>query len=84
VNLHDQVPVLIFHVLEADIPEDTGVVDEHIDAAEGVDGGLDDLVTILDGVVVGNGVSAGLFDLVDDNIGGLSEMEATPVSMLQG
>lgn len=48
VNLHHQIPVLILHVLEADVSENAGVVDEHIDPAERLDGGLDNPVAILD------------------------------------
>jgi len=69
---HNQIPVLVLHVLEADITEDTSVVDQDIDAAECLDGGLDDLVAIGDTVVVGNGLAACGFDLVDNNISGLS------------
>jgi hypothetical protein len=71
VHLEDQVPVLVLHVLEADVAQDASVVDEHIDASESLDGRLDDLVTVLDAVVVGNRLAAGGLDLVDDDIGGL-------------
>jgi len=71
VDLDDEVPVLILDVLEADIAEDTGVVDQHVDAAESLDGGLDDALAVLDGIVVGNGLAAGSLDLVDNNIGSL-------------
>lgn len=63
---HDQVPVLLLHVLEADIPQDTGVVDQHIDAPKVVDGRLDDVLSIVDRVVVGDGLAACGADLVDD------------------
>ena len=71
VDLEDEVPVLILHVLEGDVAEDTGVVDEDIDAAELLDGGLDDLVAVLDAVVVGDGLAASGLDLVDNHIGSL-------------
>jgi hypothetical protein len=71
VDLDDEVPILILDVLEADVAEDTGVVDQHIDAAESLDGGLDDALAVLDGIVVGNGLAAGSLDLVDNNIGSL-------------
>lgn len=71
VDLEDEVPVLILHVLEGDVAEDTGVVDEDVDAAELLDGGLDDLVAILDAVVVGDGLAASGLDLVDNHIGSL-------------
>lgn len=52
-NFVDQIPILILHVLEADITEDTGVVDENIDPAEVLDGCLNDGFTVLNAVVVG-------------------------------
>lgn len=71
-DLHDQVPVLILDVLEADISQDTGIVDEDIDSAESTDGSLDDALAVLDRVVVGDGLSARGLDLVDDDVGSLS------------
>jgi hypothetical protein len=70
-NLEDQVPVSLLHVLEADISQDAGVVDEDIDAAKGIDGSLDDGFAILDRIVVGDGLAACRADLVDDLVGGL-------------
>lgn len=83
VDLHDEVPVHILHVLEADITEDTGVVDENIDAAESLDSSLDDLVTILDAVVVGNGLATGGLDLVDDNIGSLHDKTLSAIANIR-
>jgi hypothetical protein len=68
VDLEDQVPVLVLHVLEADVAQDAGVVDQDVDAPKGLDGRLDDLVAVLDAVVVGNGLAACGLDLVDDDI----------------
>lgn len=73
VNLHDQVPVLVLKVLEGNVAKNTGIVDENVDAAKALDGGLDDALAILDAVVVGNGFAACLLDLVDDDISGLKE-----------
>jgi hypothetical protein len=73
VDLEDQVPVLVLHVLEADIAQDTGVVDQDVDPAERLDGGVDNLLAVLDAVVVGYCLAACGFDLVDDNICGLEE-----------
>jgi hypothetical protein len=67
----DKIPVLIRHVLEADITENTGIVDEDIDATESLDGSIDDLLAELDRVVVGYGLSAGSLDLVNNDICGL-------------
>lgn len=71
VDLHDEVPVLILEVLEAGVAEDAGVVDDDVDTAESLDGGVDDLVTKLDRVVVGDGLATGGLDFVDDDIGSL-------------
>lgn len=71
VHLDDQVPVLVLEVLEGNVAQDAGVVDEDVDAAKGLDGRLDDALAVLDAVVVGNGLAAGLFDFVDDDISGL-------------
>ena len=67
----DQVPVTIFHVLEADITENTGVVKKDIDATEVLDGCLNNLVAIGDAVVVGYSATAGLLDLFDYYISSL-------------
>jgi hypothetical protein len=66
VNVVDEVPVRLLHVLEADITEDTGIVDEDIDAPEGINGRLDDVLAILDRVVVADRLAACSADLVDD------------------
>jgi hypothetical protein len=71
-DLHDQVPVVIFHVLEADIPKNARIVDKDIDSAKVLDGGFNDSLAILDAVVVGDGLTTGLSDLIDDDISGLS------------
>jgi hypothetical protein len=73
-DIHNQIPVLVLHVLKADIPQDTSIVDEDIDSAIVLDGSLDDLVAVGDAVVVGYGLSTCGFDLVDDYICGLWEL----------
>lgn len=67
----DEVPVGLLHVLEADIAQDTGIVDEDINAAKGINGRLDNRIAILDGIVVGDGLAACGADLFDDFVGGL-------------
>lgn len=67
-HLHDQIPVIIFHVLEADIAQDAGIVDENVDPAKSLDGCLDDLLAILHRVIVGDGFAACGLDLIDDYI----------------
>jgi hypothetical protein len=75
VNLVDEVPVRLLHVLEADIAQDARIVDEHIDATEGIDGRLDDGFTVLDRVVVGDCLAACRANDFDDFVGGLSRRQ---------
>jgi hypothetical protein len=70
-NSDNQIPVIVCHVLEADITEDTRIVKEDIDSTVGFDGGFDDLLAVGDTVVVGYCFAACGFDFVDDDIGGL-------------
>jgi hypothetical protein len=72
----DEVPIGILHVLEADIAQNAGIVDEDINATKSLDGGIDNLLAKLYTVVVGNGIAAGFFDFVYDNIGGLYGSES--------
>ena len=67
----DEVPILIFHILEADISQDAGIVDEDINTAEVLNGSFNDLLAIRDAVIVGYGFAACGLDLIDDNIGSL-------------
>lgn len=68
---HDQIPVLIRHILEADIPQNARIVDQNIYPPEVPYGGIDDALAILDAVVVGYGLAARLFDLLDNFVCGL-------------
>lgn len=70
-NSHDQVPVVIRHILEADIPQDPCIVDENVDAAIGMDCCFDDLLTLDNIVVVGDCLSTGRIDLGHDFVGKL-------------
>jgi hypothetical protein len=70
-NGDDQIPVLVFHVLETDVSEDTSIVDQDIDSAIVLDGGVDDLLAVCDAVVVRYCSAARGFDFIDDDIGGL-------------
>ena len=71
-DLVDQVPVGLLHILEADIAENTSVVNKNVDAAKGIDGCLDNGLSVLDGVVVCNRFAAGAANLLDDLVCGLS------------
>lgn len=74
VNAVDEIPVGILHVLEADIPQDTGVVEQNIDTAEVLDSRLNDGLAVLDAVVVGNRLAAGGADLLNNKVCGLERM----------
>lgn len=43
----DEIPVGLLHVLEADIAENAGIVDEDVDTTKGINGRLDNRLTIL-------------------------------------
>lgn len=73
-NSVDEIPVGVLHVLEANIPENTSVVEQNIDTAEVLDGCLNNGLTVLDAVVVGNRLAAGGADLLNDDICGLITM----------
>ena len=60
-HLDDRVPLGLGHVDEHAVAQDAGVVDEHVEAAEGVDGLLHDAlgaVAVGDVVAVGDGLAA--------------------------
>lgn len=68
VNSVDEIPVLVLHVLEADITQDTSVVQEDIHTTEVLDSRVDDGFPVLDAVVVGGRLAAGSSDLVDHDV----------------
>lgn len=70
----DQVPVLVLHILETDIPQDSGVIKQHIDATEILDRSFNDTLAILNTVVVGDRLTTGGPDLIDDDIGSLGDV----------
>jgi hypothetical protein len=80
---HDKIPIGIFHVLEADVTKDTSIVDEDIDSSESLDGSIDDLITKLDAVVIGNGLSSSFLDFVHDDISSLVLQLALSSSALE-
>jgi hypothetical protein len=61
-------PVLLRHLRETDVTEDTGVIDQDVDAAVCVDGGLDNLVALRHGVVISRGLASHGLDLGHDLI----------------
>jgi hypothetical protein len=70
-DCRDQIPVGILHVLEADVAQDSCIVEQNIDTAKCFDGSLYYGLAVLDAIVVGNGASASRLDLSDDDVCGL-------------
>ena len=68
---HDQIPVLVGHILKGDVSEDTSIVEQDIDSAVVFDRGIDDAVAVLDAVIVGYRFAACSSDFVNDDICGL-------------
>ena len=79
----DVVPLLGGHVDEHPVAEDAGVVDQHVEPAEGVDGGLDDPtggVVVADVVAVGDGFAAHGPNGIDDLTGRAGELPVPSTS----
>ncbi len=57
-DLDNQVPVIVCHVLEADIPQDACVIEQYVYFPKLLDGRIDNAVTILDTVIIRNGFAA--------------------------
>lgn len=68
-NLHDNVPVGFSHLDKRFVSKDTSVVDKDVNLAISVDGSLDNLVAELNRVVVGNSLTTGSLDLIDNLVG---------------
>jgi len=71
VDLENQVPVFFLHVLEANVTQDPGIVDQDMYASKALDGSLNNCLAILDAVVVCNSLSSCTLDLLYHNIGSL-------------
>src|SRR5690606_23020961 len=63
VDLVDQVPVGVLHLVERLVAQDAGFVHDHVDAAEAVQRALHDLATVGHRVMVGHGFATGGADL---------------------
>lgn len=69
VDVEDRVPQVVVHVCESLVAQNTGVVDQDINTAEGIDSGLDDILAIFAGCLVANSLAAHLLDLLDHGLG---------------
>lgn len=70
-DFNDKVPILILHVLKANISQDPSIIDEDIYPAERLNGRLDNFLSVFDAVIIGHSLSASSSDFVNDYIGGL-------------
>lgn len=67
----NQIPILILHILEADISKNACIVEKDIDPTVVLNGGFDDFLAIFNTVVVGNSFTSCSLDLIDNYISGL-------------
>lgn len=69
VNVEDGVPEAVVHVGEGLVAEDTGVVDNDVNAAESINGSLDNGLAILGRSLDTDSLAAGLLDLLNNSVG---------------
>ena len=87
VDVDDDVPLLLGHRHEHAVAEDAGVVDEHVEAPEGVDRGADQrlaAVPVGDVVVRRDGLAAGGADLGGRLLGDVAEVVDDDLGALGG
>lgn len=73
-NLEDVIPVLGGHLLKRPVPENTSIVDKHINTTKVIDGGPNDLVAIRNTVIVGYSGASSSFDLSNYLVSGLDTL----------
>ena len=67
-HLHDEIPIVILHVPEGDISENSGVIDQDMDSSERPDGSFNNLLPELHRIVVGNGLSSSLLYFINNDV----------------
>lgn len=67
-HLLDQIPISVLDVLERDIPQNSGIIDQDVDGSKRLYGSFDDLLSKLYGIVAGDRFAARFFDLFNDDI----------------
>lgn len=70
-NFNNEVPVIILHILKTDVSKNTCIVEQNINATEGLYGCVDNALSVLDAIVVRNRLSSSSLDFIDNNISGL-------------
>ena len=81
-NLDDQIPVLIRHVLEADIAQDASIVQEYVYPTKGLDGSVDNSVAIFNAIIIRDSFAPSSSDLVDNHIRCLRKMSVMVVGKI--
>ena len=87
VHPDDVVPLLLAHVDEEPVPQDAGVVDQHVEVAERLDRRLDQALAALPVghvVTVGDGTAAGGHDLGDHLLGRGAAVAAARTAVVGG
>jgi len=64
-NLVDYVPLIVSHVGKGFVPENPGIVDKDINAAVGINSGLDNRLAVLHIRLVSNSFASKILDLFD-------------------
>lgn len=67
-NFHDEIPILIFHLLEGDISEDSCIIDEDIDSSEIIHCCFNNLISKLDRIIVGYSRASFRFNFLNNFI----------------
>ena len=74
-NFNDQIPVVVGHILEADISQNAGIVEENIDSPELPNSGINDFFAVLHAVVICDCFASSCLDFINDYIGGLQHID---------
>ena len=74
-DFNDQIPVVVGHILEADISQNAGIVEENIDSSELPNSGINDFFAVLHAVVVCDCFASSCLDFINDYIGGLQHID---------
>ena len=72
-NFDNKIPVVVGHILEADISQDARIVQEYVDPAELIDCRVDDPISVLNAVIIGNSLAASGTNLIYDKVGSLQD-----------
>lgn len=71
-NLVNKIPILVLHVLKANVPQNARIVNENINSTKALYGRINNPLAIGNAIVIGHGLSSILLDFVNDNVGSLS------------